>query len=698
MLEIIRYITDEANGLIWMTGILAVSITYFAGRLVSLLLAERSSPDGNIALGAMLISSLSAVLFTGMKTILLPVVLIFILFLVIHRSRIHNSKLMSGLQTWKDNVVLWTYFSIVFLLQYTINHRNPGEWEVGYPDNYVYITQINQLFSMKIEASSFELEKMNFGQQIFPQPYHYFEFWPAVLFKFITGKLSYLIFTLFLIPWLASIVLFQANRILIVKYNIKRYSALLIPILVFSTLRFVVFDDYIFHALKKTGINSDYFKFVFFQNYGYWHFFSYKFGVKLLVSGIFLTPIVYFYFTQNTKARLIYTAILPFASVLYLPFSLISALNCLIWERKKEYQNYFFFILLPLVGIPLFYLISGSGEAGFATDFLKAASKQISLFAENPLKICFTIYTEFFNNYYWLFMPLLFTATFCFKNNWVRIFCLWFISYPLTGFHFNILFKVHFLTGILTVYKFIMAADIRVYFRHILSFSVLFLLFTIGDYLFSGIVDFFQVYILTILPLIYIITNFIWGRILFRLRTKTFLITSIILPLIYFNFLAVFAENLKTFNSSKPDYNFYNELFGRMSVDKVIHSVYCTNFSLLPYFEYDRPGNDLIHYTDKFTTSVFSIDLFSREDTIMAIQKGVFHQFSKRPLGIFLKENRSSIKSNSQLRKDFLRINKVGFILRKKGYPRENLDFLNGNIIDSAFNQKFGYQVLKLQF
>jgi hypothetical protein len=417
----------------------------------------------------------------------------------------------------------------------------------------------------------------------------------------------------------------------------------------------------------------------------------------LLISAIFLSSVVSGFIDKKSNNLSIYSAVLPLVSMVYLPFSLVISLYQLLFIRRKE----IFRALAPLISvfwIILFYKIFGSSDqSGFPPISASILFGKFSEVLSDPFKICFTIFTQFFSNYYWLLFPLLLSYFFIDKRKEIRFLVFWFLLYPLTGLNFSVYFKFFLFLGFLSISFFIYKRVKTIISYEFIPIILFYAIFQTFDFLFSSYYDMHQVYAILIPPFFYILVIYGWGYFLSNKSTPLF---SVILLLIafFFNIPAICEENNRSFVQRKADKEFLHKFFTRLAPDKKIKSAYCSEFTLMPFIHYDRVGDDLSHHSDEFITTLLSIDLLTREDTLLARSNGAFHFFEDLPLARFIASNPCKGASLNEYRLKFLKHNKVTFLFRKENYPRSRLDFLNPWIIDSIYNHQVDYQVLKLNW
>lgn len=233
--------------------------------------------------------------------------------------------------------------------------------------------------------------------------------------------------------------------------------------------------------------------------------------------------------------------------------------------------------------------------------------------------------------------------------------------------------------------------------KWIIGIAIFYLIFKVLETLTGDIYDFHQIFALIVPPVIYVAVVMAWGL----LPVNKSLIPKILVFLVFIictNVVAIKAENERSFNHKPADAAFLKKVFNDLAPGGLIKTVYCSQFTLMPYIHYDRVGDELLHHTDHFTTTLFAVDLFTRADTMLAHQMGAMSYFNNLPLARYLQLNKCNGHNLDSLRLKFLRDNQVSFVLRRHDYERSRLNFLNQYIIDSAYNHQFDYQLLKLKF
>ena len=648
-----------------LAGFVILLLTWIIGKFLSLFLSDEPAFDGHIGLGALVLSTLIAIAITKFKTVFAVVLPLFLLLILIKRKKIDRIYSVFSHEIVKDIAILSGFFIFIFLLQANILYVEPDDWAVNYIDNYSYIFQINFMLPAGLETKSYELEKLHYGFDATPKPYHYFEMWPAILAKILTGKSGYFIFNLFLIPYLAAILLFQNLKILRNKYGISLLQSVCISVLVFTTLRFVFIDDWVFDALKHFGLGQTYSKFVFFQNYGYWHFFSYMYGMKLLVSAIFITPVFYYFMNKNQKMVWLYAGIMPIISLVYIPFAFAASGIQFLFSRNRRNLFLVFLPLFVVLWIGIFYRIHASGEnPGIPVLSLNLVFKQLISALKNPFALGFGLFNFFFSTWYWLFFPIILYITIKHNSFVIRAISIWLLLYPLTGISFQILFKIYFLGGALLIVAFLVRYWRLVTDFKVLSFLLLILGFQLIEIAIPKFIDSHQIFALTVPPMFYIFANLLWGSLL-RTWKLSALWFSFILFFILNNLISIRSDNMRSFVRQKADQTFLLQLFSRLAPDKKIKSVYCSAFTLFPFLHYDRVGDELSFYTDSFTTTVFSIDLLSRADSALADEVGAASYLRDLPIAKFIQKNKSKGVRLDDFRLLFLSQNRIPFVFRK---------------------------------
>jgi hypothetical protein len=698
LLNIISIIS-ELPWILLPVGLLLLTASWWLGRLVSFLLNDEAF-DQHIAIGTVLMTACTAAVFTRFKTIFLLVVLSGLLLMWFRRNAFKKEVLFVKRPHFKELAILFSYFCIFFLLQAFINYRGASHWAVNYIDNYAYIAQINWMYSDGLETRYLEFEKSRYGFEAFLKPYHYFENWPAVLAKAISGQLGYFVFNLFLIPFLSAILLFQNRQLLLKHFKVLPMYAFLVPLAVFTTLRFTLVDEWVFDILRSIGIQTAYSKFIFFQNLGWWHFFSYLYGLKLLVSGIFISPILYHFLQRNFKVLCTYVALLPLASLIYIPLAMVTIGGAVLQKISRLKSAYTYLPFLSIFWVWLFYkMFDRDDVAPFAVDLFAALKYRLEFLLTKPLVFAFQTLTELFGNYYWLLLPLLIWLVSTAATHWrLRLLAGWVALYPLTGLSFDLLFKVFMAGWVLTTVLCLWHYRNKFLQYHVHTAVLFYLGFKVFNTLLGDVYDFHQIYALTVPVTVYAGVVMLWGLMLRHFSVNSLFLKAVLLFIVSSNMLAIHAENVRSFKPGKVDNAFYQKVFGKLAPDGKIKSVYYSAFTLMPYIHYDRVGDELLQYTDDFTTTLFAIDLFTAADTAAAEKMGARGFFDALPIARYLKKSGYNGGDLAPYKLRFLKENQVEFVLRRLDYPREKLRYLQPFITDSAYNRQLEYQIFQLKF
>ena len=681
---------------IYLAGILFLSATYFLSKIATSLLFnnEKTASGYRITIGIFLMSAIVGTIYSYGGSVYTIPLLAFLGFAVYKRSRLNATNLSLSRNEKIEIGILLAYFTCVFALQYFIFYLGSNEWAKSYADNYAYISQINLMNQTHKESGFQELEKLTYGFKAESRPYHFFEFWIALAGKLISGQNGYLTYTIFLISTLGSILLFQAYSFAgtwLTKDQILRF---LLPILIFSTLRYSYLDEWIFTFLRDTlQIQSKVYKAAFFQNYGTWHFFSYLHGLKLIISGIFIFPSIFFLALKHDKKAIQSLLFLPLVSLSYIPFFIILyvfiGLKHLLSKEKLNVS--ILFPLLVLAYYAAFYIWNQSSSSNNGFDLHALVSSNFESFRNNYISEIFIIVSDFFENFYWL---LLLPCLFIFQrgNSFLALMIIVFLFYPLVNLNHKALFKLFFIcfTTVTFMFGFRYQDSLKQNISLLILLSCLLILrFSL---LFIGnIVDIFQIYSLIATPVFYILVFFICCRFYkSNLRFRAPLLIFIVLC-IFINSYGIVKENQRTLSQVPEDKGFTATLLHHSGPDKKIVSGYYSPFTVKPFLYYDRLGVELLHHTDNFYTTCMGLDQITKTDSSDLKKINGLSILTNMPFSLWLAHKADGKSTFFQEQIRFIKANQIKFIFRKQEYEREKLNLLNPYIVDSVFNHQGKY-------
>ena len=269
-----------------------------------------------------------------------------------------------------------------------------------------------------VETVFAETENVQYGVATVVRPYHYFEFWLAVGGKLISRQSGLLVYTLFLIPLLGAILLFQAYLFCHSRIKTNWFLSFLAPILIFFTLRYSYLDEWLFILLRdQLQINSKIYKAAFFQNYGFWHFFSYLHGLKLIITGIFFFPFIGFLLSNDEKNYLKHLTLLPLVSLTYIPVTVVFlGLNTLKRVVAKRFSIHSLWPVCSMLFVYLFYSIFSEKVSNDGFHLFTLVEKSILYLLSNISTEIFKLVSDYFENYYWILVILLILITAVYKQ------------------------------------------------------------------------------------------------------------------------------------------------------------------------------------------------------------------------------------------------------------------------------------------
>lgn len=251
-------------------------------------------------------------------------------------------------------------------------------------DDYSYIQQINLLALTGKESHFAELTRLAFGMEYRFSLYHLIEFYLVLLFKGLAPSATYSWFHFFLKPifsaWAAFSLYVYARSVSAKAINSLALGGLVV--LVFSSLRFNLLDEYVQHIGSAA-----YWKSVFFQNYYFAAPLSYHVSYKISIALIFLLPLAVGLFELSFAQLIVFLLAATAASVGLLPMAmaLIAGKAAIHWVGLQVY------IRLIGVGLMALFLLMPLAPGADHSGYLKG------LYASG-----FYLFNLVFENHYWL--------------------------------------------------------------------------------------------------------------------------------------------------------------------------------------------------------------------------------------------------------------------------------------------------------
>jgi hypothetical protein len=679
----------------YLFGIFFVFTVYIISLVSGNLFSKNGNDEFSASSAFMILISFAASVLSGGKSVHAIFLLPFIIYLIFRKQKLKFSPF-----SWANFLIFSGFYTILFCLSLLCfsDLGNP-KFKV-YNDVYAYLSEMSLLKEYGIETNFIELENKYFGQDMGVMPYHFLDFWPCVLISKLSTVRLFIIYHLFLIPFLGSIILFGAYSFLRSKSG-RIIISLLGTLALLFTLRFSVLDELIFEGMKLLGMeNLKIYKAVFFQNYGSWHFLSYLHGIKQSISAIFIFPIVIHTLRKNWHYTVFYLSLIPIASVSYIPFAL--AFSSLIIGRAMIEKKTIVYYVLPFVSILLifgFYKIFGSN--------LQAGNSKFKLFdiitipgtSGAGLKTqIFLVISYFWETYYWLFFLVTLFTLFSNLKTRFKFFAITLILYPLIHLQYGLLFKPYLVMVLLALIYNLANTQFRQHIPKLAEVGGTLIILSVFLLFFGQIYDIFQIKSLVEPSLIYGLCLFLIAGLAQKISfSRTRVLSSILVFWVILESNAILIENRRTNIDISPDSHFYQKVQNFVGKND-LRTVYLSEFNLFPFLHYSRLGVEFLNFRDNFQTTCLSVfDLTeSQLKTLDKIGAGIlvnrfpFYSYcqKKSPYGAI---------SIPELQRQFLIDKKINVLFRSATYPRKTMSFANGLVVDSSFNKLGNYWAYMLK-
>ena len=677
-----------------------LAMAWFCGRMVSSMVSEWGiSAVGELPFGLLFLSATTATIVTGGQSVFAPLLAAFLIY-ALYTKAFRKISLPSIGKEWPMLAVLFSYFGLLLSLFVGIHYRGHNEWALTYADSYAYTAQINLLYQTGVETLFTELEKPQYGFTAILRPYHYFEFWLAYLGKLLSGQLGYFVYNLFLVPFLGCALLYQGFVVARTHFRLSFWLAYVAPLAVFLTLRSTYLDEGIFWLLRDVaGIKTRFYKAAFFQNYGSWHFFSYMHGLKLTISALFMFPVVVAYLSRSDRPAWLVSLVMPFVSITYIPFALsVSGIG---FVRSLLAKRIVWGYTLPILSVLLivcfysFYRDANHPVQGF--DVTAIASKSVAYIQTHLLHLFFINFSDFFETYYWPLLFLVVPGLALSKSKAVRCFFGVILLYPLINLHHGLLFKL-FLAAFVATFSWVVWQNRWLFLRsHFVILIITILIIRILVLIFGEAYDLFQMITLTLCPLVYlsIYMGFVWYT--SRMQHKKTALAFGLMLWVGLCSYGLIKENQRAQKQRPEDKKFTHKVLQQWAPNRPLKTVYFAPFTILPYIHYDRMGAELLHHTDHFYTACMSGGLLSPTDIQHLKKIGGYQLLENLPLSLWNEQHPAQSSPGENEALQFIKHNRVEFVLRKTDYPRNMLTWMDPMVADSAYNHQSDYWMYRLR-
>jgi hypothetical protein len=628
-----------------------------------------------------IISGLTAILYVNINTIfIIPLLFIFAYFF---KTKFYNVNL-------KEFTYLLIFFLPYFILLYYLKSSSLFLNDIGIIssstfDDYSYTSQINLLGKYKKETWFLELERESFSMDSIYKPYHYFEFYLSLLFKFFSRQNNYCTYHLSTLPIL------QTFALGIATLAVRKYSkwtdiqVLLVCFSFFLCLRYTILDEIIFQKLPVSFIHI--FKhFVFqkvFLNQAGIHFLSSYFGFKISISLIFIGYLI-IYPDINSKNKFFILSIFPFISTTYIPFVIIFCLINLIFNYKDI--NFF----LPIFSISLFfifYTIYGSHESqGIHGDKIDIFESFYNSNIKNFMSIFNRINESIIIILEFIYLPILILNIILFfslggirkyKLPLMLISAFPFFIYE-KGIGLYLYYTLFFISSII-IYRPYFGIIIRSKNRElILSLIVLFISFN----LFSFIWDISQIFNLIFYATFPVLILIIVSK---QSITKIYLFY---LTVTLFSAFSVFNLTYDSRRSHHPviqDKNVNLKIKSWLSKIRSHKAVHFNLFTNPPFLTSSIVGNEFLNYSDSLVNAYVSLDKLTKNDSSIIKKFSIFGYYERLPFVEYYRTTQL-VKPKLDLRKiqiAFIKKNDIQLVFKADVFPNSEFEFIRRSAIDS---------------
>jgi hypothetical protein len=679
----------------YLFGIFFVFVVYIISLGSGNLFPKNGNDEFSTSSAFMILFSFVAAVLTGGISVHAIFLFPFIVFLVFR-----NQKLLFSSFSWINFLLFTAFYSVLFCLSLLcFTDMGTPKFKV-YNDVYAYLSEISLLKHFGIETNFIELENKYFGENMGIFPYHFLDFWPCALISKLSTVRLFLIYHLFLIPFLGSIILFGAFNFLrntSGRIFVSFFGALALLL----TLRFSVLDELIFEGMKLLGLeNLKIYKAVFFQNYGSWHFLSYLHGIKQSISAIFIFPIVIHALRKNWNYTLFYLCIISIASVSYIPFAL--AFSSLIIVRaiieKKAVLKFF----LPFASILLlwvFYKIFGSNLQTGNSKFNLLEIITVPGKSGTSLKTqVFTAISYIWETYYWLFFLVALFTLFSNIKRSLKFFAITLILYPLIHLQYDLLFKPYLVLVLFALFYNLANTQFRQHLPKLAEVGGTLIILSVFLLFFGQIYDIFQIKSLIEPSLIYGLCLFLIAVLAQKISFSGIrIISSILVFWVILECNGILIENRRTNTDISADWSFYQKVQNFVAKND-LRTAYLSEFNLFPFLHYSRLGVEFLNFRDNFQTTCLSVfDLTeSQINTLDKIGAGIL--VKRFPFYSYCqKKSPNGAISIPELQRQFLIDKKINVLFRSATYPRKTMSFANGLLVDSSFNKLGNYWAYMLK-
>ena len=400
-------------------GLLVVYLVHVVGSLFDFFFHSEKNryplAITRLFMGFLGLTAFFSVVFFSLKTIFLPVLFLLAFLLVRNRSQV---RICWQIPDWYFLTAAYL-FLFLFRLSTVVDFGSQSFYQF-FKDDYFYCNTLAALFYTRTENNLYELTNASLGLPSYYSVYHYFTFHLTVFLKLVTGFNAFILFNFFTTVFFQFFA-FAGLFSVAVRYGCKSWMAFLFSLLILSTLRYSLLDEFLANTLhlgwlKDNMILTNYFS-IQFLNTG----FGPKFCIALGLVCLLFLHLRHIWVQANAFIVLFINPLMVFLAMSVLLPALLSG-----WKRVAQVVAGMAAYILILVA---FLRLFSARKTAFSVDeVLQSLQASVS---KSPVQVFFSYLGGTVNQHYnLLFFPLILVAVY--RKKWVeRLMALSILLYPI---------------------------------------------------------------------------------------------------------------------------------------------------------------------------------------------------------------------------------------------------------------------------
>jgi len=625
-----------------LAGAIALLFIFFIGILAGKIYygtpGSEAKGISSILLGFIVTSALASFLVFGLTTIFVPISIV--VFVGIWTTRdipqITSFKILRN--EYIDFSILLGGFFLFFIFRiFSLLDPETGLWKLMFKDDAWYVELISSNSYLGIEGGPIENFKYLIGYGSFYRPYHYISFAIASLFNKYFHIRSFDIFHFFVCPLFQTLCLFSFYKTS--KYITNKTSfSLLIALLVISTLRYSIWDEYLNSFLEIPILKTSWIT----KNFLGFQFLNSGFGFKFCMAVLLFTALL----ENLKKGSHILLSVFSLLNPIFLVLNGWLSVFYFVFDRKNLVR----YFLCILFSMGLFYMFMKTQETSQNLFDISTTIERAKIILSKGIVTYVFVQYGYFIEYFYniLFFPALLCITFR-KDLIERFFLSIFILTPL----YSSWFSNKYFT--LLFFLFAFSSTAYILFKHRSNYRLILILMTgIAFSAFSQlahiVTDLNQIFVFLVYSAFYVMTLEVLSRYGSRFFLKVFIIIFVII-----NFSLNLGENQVRSIKISMNKNYLKLFSNKVAIYNVNRSAYYDSDSYYPFMTQFFIGEESILTSDSIFST--SLRLPKLENPLAKDQK----QFRENlPLSIFLnKEHRHDTLTGTI---DFIKEKKIGMI------------------------------------